>query len=646
MPFIAPVQPGIAAGALPGRLEPQALTAVNLIGGFWADAQRLNRDSIIPHCDSSLERVGWLHNFQALVDGTLATERRGREFSDSEIYKTLEAMLWEDAREGASALRERIADYTRLLSAAQADDGYLNTYYGHPSGPARYSDLEWGHELYCAGHLLQAAVAAVRTGAAPELVDLARRLADHVCDQFGAGAREGIDGHPEVETALVELYRATGEQRYLDQAAIFVERRGHRTLADTMFKGRDYYQDNVPVREAEVLVGHAVRALYLTAGAIDVAVETGDLELLAACRAQYDRTLERRTYLTGGMGSNHHGETYGEDFELPSERAYAETCAAVASVHVAWRLLLATGDVRYADVIERTLYNGIMSAPSADGTEFFYVNTLHRRSPGIDPEPDVPSLRRTDGRRASWYTTSCCPTNLSRLLATLSAYMVTTDPEGIQIHQYASGEVSTAVAGRPVRLAVATGYPYDGDVVVRVEETDAQSWDLTLRVPAWATTARLVVGGEERLVSPGTTTVSRNWQPGDEVRLTLDMPARWVSPDPRIDHVRGCLAVERGPLVYAVESVDQPDVDLDLVAVDISVPPVDAPLPADLPAGASAVRVRAVLGPEPSRSWPRPDPETADPGRSTELVLIPYFRWANRGSSTMRVWLPRADLPA
>ncbi|GHS84783.1 hypothetical protein AGMMS50218_00490 [Actinomycetota bacterium] len=641
---IAPVVPGSAGPRPIQALRPVSLAGARVQGGFWADMQRLNRDAIIPHCDSSLERVGWVENFRAARRGTLATDRVGRLFTDSEIYKTMEAIAWEDAREHHDATAERLREYAELVGSVQAEDGYLSTYYGYPGGPERYSDLEWGHELYCAGHLIQAAVACARTGGPAAVVEAGRRLADHVCREFGPDGRQTIDGHPEIETALVELSRVTGERRYLDQARLFVDRRGHRTLGDTMYKGRDYYQDNVPVREAEVLVGHAVRALYLAAGAIDVAVETGDAELLAAVRRQYDRTLERRTYLTGGMGANHHGETYGDDFELPSERAYAETCAAVASVHVAWRLLLATGDERYADVVERTLYNSIVSSPSQDGTAFFYVNALQRRSPGTEPEAGVPSLRRTDGMRASWFTTSCCPTNVARLLSSLGAYLATTDDTGVQLHQYATGSVEVEVAGGPVRLAVETAYPQDGTITVRVEATPDEAWTLGLRVPAWARGARLTVAGRTTEVEPGRAAVGRRWRPGDEVVLELPMAPRFVLPDPRVDHVRGCAAVERGPLVYALESVDQPGVDLDRVVVDLGRPPES--LEADLGlAHVAPVRVHGEVRAAALHGWPYAAELPVVTGAPVELTLIPYFRWANRGASTMRVWLPRADVP-
>lgn len=629
-------------------LHPVGVDAVTITGGLWADVQQLNREAILPHCAASLERVGWVENFRAAVRGTLARDRVGRLFTDSEVYKTMEAQAWELARTGDEDIAAAFTDYVSLLSQVQEDDGYLNTYYGYDGGPERWSDMEWGHELYCAGHLIQAAVAAARTEApaAADLLVVARRLADLVCREFGAGARKTLCGHPEIETALVELYRVTGEARYLEQARIFVDRRGHRTLDDTMYKGRDYYQDNVPVREAEVLVGHAVRALYLAAGALDVAVETGDAELLEAVRRQYDRTLARRTYLTGGMGSNHHGETFGDDFELPSERAYAETCAAVASVHVAWRLLLATGDESYADVIERTLVNSVLSSPSQDGRSFFYVNALQRRAPGQAPEPGVPSLRRTDGMRAPWFTTSCCPTNLARTFASLGAYVATTDEAGVQVHQYVDGELSLGFGdGRAVRLSVSGGYPFAGEVRVRIDEADGSDFSLGLRVPAWAEDASVEIAGTSEPVGPGRVTLTRAWRAGDTVTLRLPVTPRFVHPDPRIDAVRGAVAIERGPFVYALESPDNPGLDLDLVSVDPRSTLTETPADPRLAGAVSVTAVGAVTAPSTSR-WPYGPEVASTEQHPIDLTFIPYYLWANRGSSTMRVWVPRADLPA
>ena len=628
-----PVEPRAASA-----LSPLSVPDAVITDGFWARMQELNREAIIPHCDDSLERVGWIGNFRAAAKGTLADERVGRLFTDSEIYKLMEAMAWEHLRQPAPQLRARLAELTKTVADAQHEDGYLNTFYGYAGGPARYSDLEWGHELYCAGHLLQAAVAVLRCGVDDGIGEVAARAADHVCQEFRAGGREGVCGHPEIETALVELHRLTGDARYLEQARLFVERRGHATLADTMYGGRDYYQDAVPVRDAEVLVGHAVRALYLTAGVIDVAVETGDDELLRAAQRQFDRTVARRTYLHGGMGAHHQGEAFGTDFELPADRAYAETCAGVASVMVAWRLLLATGETRYGDIIERTLYNLVAACPGEDGRDFFYVNTLHRRVPGVDPEPGGPSLRRTDGRRAPWFTTSCCPTNLARLLASLGSYLATSDSEGVQLHQYAPAVLTATLdSGRRVGVSVRTRYPDDGRVHVRIEETDGRPWRLTLRVPAWARAATVTDGSGTRSVAPGVVTLEAAWAPGDEIVLDLDIRPRVTRADPRIDAVRGCVAVERGPLLYCVESVDQPDVDLDLVRLDPA-----APLHATT-GDDGAVIVRAagtVVGTGAEGPWPYDEQAVTGADRPVELVLIPYHRWANRGPSTMRVWLP------
>jgi len=628
-----------------GKFSPIQITDYRITDGFWARQQRLNRDVTIAHCDRSMEKVGWVENFRAAVRGTLGTERVGRLFTDSDIYKTMETMAWENGRQSSPEFQARLEELTQIVAAVQEKDGYLNTFYGYDGGPARYSDMELGHELYCYGHLIQAAVAVMRAGGPDDFVKVAIRAADHICQEFGENGRQTICGHPEIETALVELYRATGEERYLKQAKLFVDRRGHKSLSDTSYKGRDYYQDNVPLREAEVLVGHAVRALYLAAGAIDVAVETGDTKLFNSIKAQYDRTLERRTYLTGGMGSNHHGETFGEDFELSSERAYAETCAAIASVHVAWRLLLATGETHYADIIERTLFNSIASSPSVDGKSFFYVNTLQRRTPGIEPEPGVPSLRRTDGMRAPWFTTSCCPANMARTFASLSGYFVTTDNEGVQIHQYAAGKMDlTFGAGRHTTLTVATDYPLTGVIKVRVEKTDGDLWALKLRVPAWASSARLTDGDSERVVSAGVVTIARSWKVGDEVTLTLDMTPRFVYPDPRIDAVRGCVAVERGPLVYAIESVDQPEMDLQTVEITTLVPASDTGADLGL-RDIVPVTAKGAIRQLQHDGWPyfngAPVMKDDDP---VTLTFIPYYSWANRGASTMRIWVARADI--
>lgn len=613
-----------------GRLRPLGQDEVRITGGFWQGRQELNAAAIIPHARSWMDRLGWTGSFTA--PDAAPADRRGREFTDSEVYKLLEAMSWEAGR-GTDALRARIAELTSAIASAQAPDGYLHTAFGRAGQPGRYSDMLWGHELYCTGHLLQAAVARARTGGgdADPLLAVARRAADHVCEAFGPDGTPGVCGHPEIELGLVELARLTGERRYLDQAALFVERRGRRTLPRHHF-GWSYFSDDQPVRESAVLHGHAVRALYLAAGAVDVAVETGDDELLRTVAAQFDRALARRTYLTGGMGSRHADEAFGDDFVLPSDRAYSETCAGVAAIMLAWRLLLATGDGRYDDVVERILYNVVATAIGDDGRSFFYAHTLHQRTPTAALPSDEEQLGFGGGPRAPWFEVSCCLPNASRLLAALSCYLVTVDDTGLRLHQYVDSEVSTHLAdGREVGLRVRTGLPDDGTVSVVVTKTDDQPWSVTLRVPQWAEGAELVTTHGRRHVPVGDIVVYRTFAVGEEIRLELPVRPRFTAPDPRIDATRGCVAVERGPLVYCAEALD--GTDLDAVRVDASVPPVDVE---------EGVEVSArfdVPGPD---AWPYgpPRPDTATTRPATPLTLVPYHRWARRGPSTMRVWLP------
>lgn len=619
-----------------GALRPLGLDEVRITGGYWAGRQQANAEGTLPHIEHWLEREGWLGNFDAAAAGTLTAEnRRGREFADSEVYKFLEAAAWQLGRVPDRALEERFRGVVARVAAAQEPDGYLNTNFGRPGQGARWSDLEWGHELYCGGHLLQAAVARARTrpGADDGLLQVATRFADLVCAVFGDGGIASVCGHPEIETALVELGRLTGEQRYIEQARLFVERRGTGVLRDIEW-GRSYYQDDIPVREADVLRGHAVRANYLASGATDVAVETGDSELLDALGRQWANTVARRTYITGGQGSHHQDEAFGDDFELPPDRAYSETCAAIASIQFSWRLLLAAGDPRYADLIERTLYNVVATSPSADGRAFYYANTLHRRLPGEAADPDTVSPRAEASLRAPWFEVSCCPPNVARTLASLDSYVATAGEDSVQLHQFAPARIGTTLAnGERVELEVETTYPEAGRVTVRILRDAARPWSLQLRVPAWASGASLTVGDERSAVEPGTATVRRAFREGEVVVLELPVAPRFSVADPRVDAVRGTVAVERGPVVYALESTDLPAGwdDVADAVIDANRPPSD---------DGGAVVVRLARRPERESPWPY-GPEAAGAAPATvDVPLVPYHDWAERGPSSMRIWIP------
>lgn len=621
-----------------GRHRPLGLGEIILTSGFWERRQRINTLATLGHCEEWMERLGWLANFDRVAEGTTAPDRPGWCFSDSEVYKLMEALAWEYGRTGDQEADATLHRLTARVARAQDPDGYLNTCYGHGDQEGRYTDLENGHELYCTGHLLQAAVARARTvGLDDPLVEVARRAADHVCDTFGNHGRQQICGHPEIEVGLAELSRALEEPRYLEQSRIFLERRGRGTLrGDRVPSGSPYFQDDVPIREADAWRGHAVRALYLVAGAVDVAVETADDELLAALERQWEHTVSRRTYLTGGMGSRHQDEGFGEDWELPPDRAYCESCAGIASVMVSWRLYLATGEVRYADLIERTLYNVVAVSPGTDGRAFFYANPLHQRIPALEQEGVGLSPRAESGVRAPWFDVSCCPTNLARTFASWQTFSAGVGEGGVTLLQYSSSTVRASLDdGRIFGFEVRTDYPDDGLIRVRITDAPSGKVGLRLRVPDWAEGAELQEGGTRRRVDPGFAVVERRFVRDEEILLHLPMKARLTWPDPRIDAVRGCVAVERGPLVHCVESIDLPEgVGLDDVLLDPRVAPYER---------AGQVRARGVLLPgdrSVSWSWPYGDIEGAAPSRSVELTLSPYHEWARRGPTAMRVWIP------
>jgi uncharacterized protein len=628
-----PVNPTVEAAC---RLRPVPLDSATITGGLWAARREVNGAVAVPNGRKRLESAGNLDNLR-IAAGAASGEARGPVFMDSDVYKWLEAAAWEYAREPSPELLDAQREVTTLVAAAQQEDGYLDSVVQLRYGGRRYHDLVMGHEHYCAGHLFQAAVAQVRCTGERGLLDVAVRLADHLVATFGPGRNPGLDGHPEVEMSLVEMYRETGNRDYLELARHFVDTRGRGTLEGHGYEPA-YYSDRVPVREQTTVEGHAVRAVYLGAGATDVALELNDAGLLEALERQYATMDATKTYVTGGLGSRWDGESFGDPYELPPDRAYAETCAAVGGVQWAWRMLLATGDARYADAAERKLFNGFLAGVSLGGVEYFYVNTLHLRTGAVADETRSPA----HGRRP-WFTVACCPPNIMRTLASLPAYLATTDDDGLQLHQYATGTV--AVPGGAARISVETDYPWDGLIRVRVDSAPDGEWTLSLRVPGWADGATLRVAGEKQPPPPAGSyaAIRRSWQDGDTVELSLPMPVRIVEADDHIDAMRGCVAMERGPLVFAIEQADLPDgVTVDDLRLDPSAP-ITAEHRPDLLGGVTVLEAhgRAVTA-EPD-GWPyRLAGESGTPqGTDIAITAVPYFAWANRGIGPMRVWLPR-----
>lgn len=643
-----PVMPTAQAAQ---SLRPVAQSGTAITEGFWARRQQVNRDTSIPLGPKRLEEAGNFENFR-LAAGVRHGFYKGQLFNDSDVYKWLEAVSWERGRQPSGELavwQEEVAD---LIAAAQDDDGYLNTYYQLGGArEARFSDLTFGHELYCAGHLMQAAVAQRRAGGGNGLTKVATRLADHLGVVFAPDANRGVPGHPEVEMALVELYRDTGHRGYLELARGFIDRRGYRSLPLQRFTST-YFQDDTPLREANTVVGHAVRALYLNAGAADVAAETDDDALRRALETQWRSMVDTKVYLTGGVGSRWEGESFGDPYELPADLAYCETCAAIASVQWSWRMLLASGEACYADLIERTLFNAVLSGVSLDGSLFAYVNPLQLRSGSTHVDPRSPA-----GGRQEWFGTACCPPNVMRTLASLGHYLLTATPAGLQLHQFASGELVGPVTGGQARLRVGTDYPWSGSVGIEIVSAPGSLWELAVRLPGWCEDPRARVNGmptAEALIPGSYLRVSKQWEKGDRLELELPMPVRRSAAHPKVDAVRGCVALERGPLVYCFEEVDQPrGLDLDSVMLE---PAEAVPVPASPILGAEAIAIE-VTASEPAcadgaeGSDRHGDPAGGDPlyGRSdapertcrqVRLVGTPYFSWSNRGPGGMRVWLP------
>ncbi|MFL6119161.1 glycoside hydrolase family 127 protein [Actinophytocola sp.] len=614
-----PVHPTATAVS---ALRPLPLSDVRLTNGFLGDWQRRNAVRSLPYCVGQLDAAGALVNLRR-VTGEADGAFENMWFADSDVYKTLEAAAWQLGSTPDDAELRTFVDTTgALLAKAQDEDGYLNSYRMLVEPDQRWTKLHRSHELYCAGHLIQAAVAAARAGVGAEVVTVARRLADLVVERFGT--TDAVDGHPEIETALVELYRVTGHEPYLAQARRFLDLRGRGLLDGERF-GPAYLQDHRPVREVTEVTGHVVRQLYLLAGMVDVAVETHDDELMAAAHRLWDDAFGARTYVTGAQGSRHRDEAFGDPYELPPDRAYGETCAAIASFQWNWRMLLATGEPKYADEMERALYNVIAGSTALDGTHFFYSNTLHLRTGHDGSHEDAPS------GRLPWYSCACCPPNLARLLASLSGYAATTDHSGLQLHLYAAGTIQTTVDGVEVRAEVRTDYPWDGRVVVALT-TDAPL-TLSLRVPGWAPAALL--DGAPAEVTDGYVRVRRDWSAGATVTLDLPMRPRTVRPHPRIDAVRGCVALARGPLVYALEQADLPEgVTLEDVRIDPAADIVPGRLP-DIPV--TLTTSGTVERPSSGELYPT---EVEPTGEPVELTAIPYFLWGNRTPGPMRVWIP------
>lgn len=611
------------------RLRPLSLTAVQFEDAFWEPRRRINRTTTLSTQYDLLESTGRLNNFRR-VTGETQGEFHGRFFNDSDIYKWLEAAAWSLATHPDPELERRVDATIALVGAAQDSDGYLNTYFSLERKGERWTDLAVMHELYCAGHLFQAAVAHHRATGKRSLLDIAIRFADHIDGIFGPGKRQGACGHPEVEMALVELARETGEDRYLRLAQFFIDQHGQKPPT---ISGRAYSQDHEPFREQRSVVGHAVRALYLYSGAADVYAETGERSLWDALDGLWHDLQDHKIYITGGAGSRYRDEAFGEEYELPNDLAYTETCAAIANVMWNWRMLLATGEARFADALETSLYNGVLSGLSLDGQQYFYQNPLADRG---------------HHRRQEWFGTACCPPNVARTLSSLGGYVAATSGDGLWLHLYATGTLTATLDGvGEVEVRQRTDYPWDGEIALEVRAASPATFSLFLRIPAWAQGATAQVNGETVAapLAPGSyLELRRRWAPGDTVQLSLPMPVRMLASHPYVVNNRGRAALMRGPLVYCVEQADHPGADVWELALPAQ-PDWRVTHEPGLLGGVTVLRTQALRQVD-AATGPLYRPFDATPPRyaPAALTAIPYYAWANRDAGPMQAWLPVARI--
>ncbi len=601
-------------------LHPVPVRAVTIPSGLWADRRKTNVERSIPTMLELLEEHGIVDNFRRL-SGRKQASRRGPLYTDSDLYKWIEAaafVLQSGDRPELRATVDRIIDD---ILAAQEPSGYLNTYYQDDKKPLRFTEMQRSHELYCLGHLIQAAIAYYRATGDRKLLDGGIRYANYLVDK-----RPLLTGHPELEMALVELYRTTGERKYLDLAGYLLSgletERLHLKPSDVryMFSG-------IPFTSRTVFEGHAVRAMYASSGATDYYAETGDPAYRATLDTLWHDLTGRKMYITGGVGSRSSGEAFGDPYELPNEAAYTESCAAIGNMIWNFRMLAITGKAQYADVIERALYNGINSGMSLNGTLYCYRNPLASNGEKI---------------RNEWYDTTCCPPNLERILASLPGYYYATSKDGLYVHLYGPSELKWRLEdGTPIQVVQKTEYPWSGDVAFTVSPENAAEFTFYVRVPAWSRETTVTVNGKPAGAPQAGEyfPIRREWKNGDRVELRFDMTPQLLAANPRVPEDFGKVAVERGALVYCLEHVDQKAAIPDLLFANPAAA-FQTEWRADLLGGIDVLRHAGAQYDKASADQPLYRPFGAPATKPADLTFIPYYAWANREPGPMEVWVP------
>ena len=626
-------------------ITPVPFTKVKVTDSFWGQRLKASRDVTIPLAFSKCEETGRYTNFEKAANPSDSYEVKGYSFDDTDVYKTIEGASYSLQTYPDKKLVHYIDSVLDIVAKAQEKDGYLYTSRTmnpkHPhewAGDKRWSKVEdLSHEFYNLGHMVEGAVAHFQATGSRKFLDIACRYADCVCREIGTkpGQVCVVPGHQIAEMALCKLYVLTGEQRYLDQAKFFLDYRGKTTIKT------EYSQSHKPIVEQDEAVGHAVRAAYMYAGMADVAALTGDKSYINAIDNIWNNIVEKKLYITGGIGATNNGEAFGKNYELPNMSAYCETCAAIGNVYVNYRLFLLHGESKYYDVLERSLYNGLISGVSLDGGGFFYPNPLESMG---------------QHQRQPWFGCACCPSNIARFIPSLPGYVYAVNKRDVYVNLFMSNTSQLSVAGKGITLEQQTQYPWDGDIAIKVAANKAGQWAMKVRIPGWVRNEvvpsnlyeftdnlrpqyNITVNGNAvngKLTDDGYFTIDRKWKKGDVVRVHFDMDPRTVRANNNVEADRGFVAIERGPIVYCAE---WPDNDFDIMGALVNQSPKMTVEDGTLHAKDKKVADYYIKVIKTDAQLLSFDKQGRLNTKDVKLSLIPYYAWCHRGSGKMRVWL-------
>ncbi len=599
-------------------IEQVPFTNVKINDVFWSPRLQLHRDNTLPACIGQIrDSTGRIRNFEkaaAFVSGGGAQEKfEGTFFDDSDVYKVMEGMAYSLQHYRDPAIEELLDYWIDLMEKSQQPDGYLNTFFTLKRDPdwwpefGRWSDIG-RHEMYCGGHMIEAAVAYYKATGKRKMLDVAARFADHWIDIFGPGKRNWVEGHQEPELALVKLYHVTGQKKYLDFAHWLLEERGHGHEFGPMWEWNplanvDILSD-IPVKDITDVKGHAVRAMYMYSAMADIVANKKDQTYLPALLRVWDDVVLRNMYISGGIGSSDTNEGFVEDYHLPNKTSYCETCSSIGMVFWNNRMNLLSGDAKYANVMERSMYNAVLAGVSLPGDRFFYTN---------------PHESDGDRKRTRWHGTACCPSNVARFLPSVGNYVYMVKEKELFVNLYIGGEASLKIGATTVRLEQTTNYPWEGNIKIAVNPDTPVQGIIKMRIPDWCKKYSLKVNGKTntKKVENGYWTIEKQWTKGDVIELVLDMPVELVASDPRVKDNIGRRAVQRGPIVYCLEQVDNPGYDLDNLRFTsknrFSVKDGDGILK-------GIKNLETSVGGE-------------------KLTLIPYYAWENRDAGKMLMWV-------